>query len=84
MNYERYSKLPTLAELGVEIEDKYDDSENEVYALMMISVFFSSSFFLSFCLLLLLSFLTMSWRLGQHGRRGTFYQNLSISLKMIT
>lgn len=29
MNYERYNKLPTLAELGVEIEEKYDGSENE-------------------------------------------------------
>ncbi len=30
MNYERFHNLPTLAELGVEIEEKYDGSENEV------------------------------------------------------
>lgn len=35
MNYERYNKLPTLAELGVEIEEKYDGSENEVRFLLI-------------------------------------------------
>lgn len=39
MNYERYNKLPTLAELGVEIEEKYDGSENEVrFLLISVSV----------------------------------------------
>lgn len=31
MNYDRFHSLPTLAELGVDFEEKYDSGENEVW-----------------------------------------------------
>lgn len=40
MSYERFHNLPTLAELGVEIEEKYDGSENEVSKIFFFYVLF--------------------------------------------
>ena len=46
IKYERFHNLPTLAELGVDVEDKYEGSENEVKSFFFFAEKYSRTVFI--------------------------------------